>query len=362
MSALALLPWQTPALREALAALTSSAVLVHGEPGGQLPLAIHVAKAWLCEGDAAERGASISTTASAMGAGLPACGRCTSCRLIEAGTHPDLKVVVPEALQATLGWDQGEDDAAADKADGKKRKPSQEIKVDAVRQVVAFSQHTASRGRAKVVVIHPADRMNTVSANTLLKTLEEPPGQVRFLLSAPALDDVLPTVRSRCRAWRLPPPPAEAVLDWLCTEHPGLTAVDARQLLSAAGASPQDATRLLGLGWTAAQWQALPADVSAGRAGAWAQWPLADLLDTLQKLAHDLSCLCVGGPARYFPADALHVQGDLARLTAWAAELRQARRHADHPWNASLKAEALLQQARRALQPVRAGAQKETAG
>ena len=259
-------------------------------------------------------------------------------------------MVVPEALQTILGWDHGDEEAAADKAEAKKRKPSQDIKVEAIRQVVAFCQTTVSREQAKVVLIHPADRMNTVAANTLLKTLEEPPGRVRFLLSCGNLDDVLPTVRSRCQAWRLPLPEPSAALDWLVMSHPGLPPDDARLLLHAAGDSPEGAAQLLALGWTAAVWQRLPQDVAAGVPGLWAEWPLALLVDALQKLCHDLSRVSAGGTPRYFPAPSIRAGGDLARLTAWADELRQARRHADHPWNSPLKVESLLFQARRAVQ------------
>jgi DNA polymerase-3 subunit delta' len=69
--------------------------------------------------------------------------------------------------------------------DGGKRKPSKEIRVDEIRQAIAFAQTTSARGRAKVVVIHPAERMNGVSANALLKTLEEPPGRRAACCRAP---------------------------------------------------------------------------------------------------------------------------------------------------------------------------------
>jgi DNA polymerase-3 subunit delta' len=345
VSALNLLPWQGPALSEALKHLRTSAAVIHGEPGcGQLELAMALAKAWLCEAPRAE------SAQMGSGATAPACGACPSCHLIDQGYHPDLKVIVPEAMQASLGWDHGEDDSSDDKVDGKKRKPSTEIKVEAIRQVVSFSQSTVSRGRAKVVVIHPADRMNTVSANTLLKTLEEPPGHVRFVLSCGALDELLPTVRSRCQAWRLPMPEASQVRDWLQGQGgTRLSESDAELVLAAAGGSPQGAVDLLKMGWSASVWRGVLADIQRGVAGPWAAWPLPKVVDLLQKLCHDLASMAAGAGPRFFPADALSAQGHLERLTAWAIELRKAQRHADHPWNGPLKVEALLYQARRAV-------------
>ncbi len=344
MSALGLLPWQGDLLNDALRQWRSSAVVVHGEPGcGQLELAFAAAKAWLCEGP--DRASTGSLPRQA------ACGHCGSCHLVEAGYHPDLKVVLPEVMLPLMGWDHlvpgGEGEGGEGKSEAKKRKPSTEIKVEAIREVVTFSQSTVSRGQAKVVLIHPAERLNTVAANTLLKTLEEPPGHVRFVLGCGALDELLPTVRSRCQAWHLPLPQGPQVLAWLQEQAVSLPGADAPLLLAAAGGRPQAALELLQLGWTAALWRGLCQQIRQGQVGAWSSWPLPRLTETLQKLCHDLSCVAVGATPRFFPADALGQGGDLTRLTTWAQELRQTQRQANHPWNAPLKIESLLFQARR---------------
>lgn len=342
----ALWPWLQAPLNEALGQLHGHAALLHGPAGvGQFEFALALARSWLCEGHPPRQPGAPA---------LPACGRCAACHLIDAGSHPDLMVVLPEALQATLGWQAGDAEGegggekGADKGSGK-RKPSQEIKVDAIRAVVQFSQHTASRGRAKVVLIHPVERMNTVAANTLLKTLEEPPGQVRFVLSGAALDQLLPTVRSRCQAWQLPTPDPALTTDWLCQTVEKLSATDARILIDAAGGQPLTALEQVSQGLDARQWQRIPQDLIAGQAQALAQWPLPMLIETLQKVCHDLARVAVGGAPRYFPAEALPTDRDLTRLTAWSSELRRASRHADHPWNQALKAESLLLQTRAAL-------------
>lgn len=334
-----MLPWLQQPLTQALAQAHGHATLVHGATGvGQFEFSMALARAWLCE--AQPHGSAFR----------PACGVCGSCHLIDSRSHPDLVVVLPEALQAALGWGaSGDDDEGAAEKSGKSKKPSQDIKVEAIRAVVQFSQQTASRGRAKVVVVHPAERMNVVSSNTLLKTLEEPPGMVRFVISAGSLDEILPTVRSRCQAWRLPMPEQAASVAWLREQVPGLSEADAVVLLQASGGQPLTARDRHALGLDAVRWPQIPRDVAQGLAGAMAGWPLPLVVETLQKLCHDLARMAAGAAPRYFPESSLHRQGDLTRLTAWAGELRKASRHAEHPWNLNLKVESLLQQARLAL-------------
>lgn len=337
----ALWPWLVGPLETALGQLHSHAVLLHGPEGvGQFEFALALARAWLCE-------------ARPMGQGFaPACGQCASCHLIEAGSHPDLMVVLPEALQASLGWQSSaEEGDAAEKSGGKTRKLSQEIKVDAIRAVVQFSQHTASRGRAKVVLVHPAERLNLIASNTLLKTLEEPPGQVRFVLSGAALDQLLATVRSRCQAWRLPMPMPEVAAEWLQTQLDGVSLDDARVLLDAAGGQPLTARDRHQLGLDARHWPQIPKDLLNGAATALTQWPLTLVVETLQKVCHDLACVAAGAAPRYFPAASLPTAPDLNLLTTWAQELRKTSRHAEHPWNQNLKVEALLVQARAVMRP-----------
>lgn len=339
----ALWPWLQAPLASALGQLNSHAVLLHGPEGiGQFEFALALARAWLCEAEA------LPATQPRQ----PACGRCTSCHLIEAGSHPDLMVVLPEALQASLGWQASSEDAeSSDKSSSKTKKLSHEIKVDAIRAVVQFSQHTASRGRAKVVLVHPAERMNLIASNTLLKTLEEPPGQVRFVLSGSALDELLPTVRSRCQAWRLPLPEADVGSQWLQSQLNGLSASDAHVLLDAAGGQPLTARDRQQLGLDARYWPQIPNDLLKGVATALTQWPLALVVETLQKVCHDLACVAAGGGPRYFPAESLPAVPDLDMLTTWAQELRKVSRHAEHPWNQGLKVETLLLQARAVMKP-----------
>ena len=327
-------PWLRHPLAEALNTLSGHATLLHGAPGaGQFELALGVASAWLCES---------RTTSDA-----PACGRCVSCRLIDAGTHPDLMVVLPEALQAELGWQGADGEGSGDEEKSKTRKLSQEIKVEAIRAVVQFAQQTASRGAGKVVIVHPAEQLNLVAANTLLKTLEEPPGNLRFILSSADVDGLLPTVRSRCQAWRVPMPALDVAQAWL--EAQGLTADQAHGLLQATGGQPLTALARHEAGLDARLWAALPKELAAGRSALVQGWPLPLLVDAMQKLCLDLARVKAGAAPQYFPAASLPTAPAQDRLAGWFKDLLKARRQADHPWNQPLKVESLVLQARQAL-------------
>lgn len=323
------LPWLGAPLQEALRTQRGHALLIHGPQGiGQFELALTLAQAWLCETNPKQQ----------------PCGTCASCRLVQAHSHPDLLVLLPEALRESLGWGSAEE---GDDGEGKasKAKPSKEIKVEAVRAAVSFAQSTSARGRRKVVVIHPAERMNAIAANTLLKTLEEPPGAARFVLSCGAPDALLPTIRSRCQAVPLALPPADVASAWLAGQQVAQPDV----LLAAAGGQPLDALEWVREGVDAVTWARLPKQLATGEVGTLASWPLPRLVDALHKLCHDAMCLACGAPPRYFPLASLPTGAALPALVAWSRALRQTVRHAEHPWNLPVMVESLVLQAQQAL-------------
>lgn len=324
------LPWLGVPLQQALRTQRGHALLVHGAPGtGQFEMALCLAQAWLCEGDASAQ----------------PCGTCASCHLVQAHSHPDLLVMLPEALRAALGWGEADEGDEGEGGKSSKAKPSKEIKVEAVRTAVSFAQSTSARGRCKVVLVHPAERMNAIAANTLLKTLEEPPGIARFVLSCGAPDALLPTIRSRCQAVALGLPPADAASRWLAAHKVAQPEV----MLAAAGGQPLEALEWVNEGVDAVTWMRLPRQVAAGEAGSLAAWPLPRLLDALQKLCHDAMSLACGAAPRYFPVASLPTGAALPALAAWSKALRDTQRHAEHPWNMPVMVESLVLQARQAL-------------
>lgn len=322
-------PW-IAAQRTQLLTQRGHAWLLHGPSGlGQFTLAMELARAWLCEEPGADG----------------ACGQCTSCHAIDVHAHADLAVLMPETDLLARGWPLPEK-AQAD-IDDKKRKPSREIRVDAMRGTVEFAQRTSARGRGKVVLVYPAEQMNAIAANALLKTLEEPAGDTRFVLATEAAHALLPTIRSRCMAHALHWPSKEQVLQWLAEQ--GVAADVASVLLRAAGGRPDDALALARAGTSPAAWAAFPKAVLRGEVRAVEGWNPADAIAALQKLCHDLQVASAGAVPRYFEAADLPVPPSLVALARWSKELAQAARTADHPFMAALMLEALVAQARNVL-------------
>jgi DNA polymerase-3 subunit delta' len=181
------------------------ALLLSGPAGlGKLAFARRLAQALLCE---------------RPDAGGDACDRCRGCRLFRAGSHPDCNVARPAE-------------------EGKV------IKVDQIRDLGAFLGHTAQYGGYKIALLEPADRLNANAANSLLKTLEEPPGASLLLLVTAQPARLPATVRSRCQRVSFTPPSLEVAVPWLATRVTG--GLDPETLLHVAGGAPRVALAYAG--------------------------------------------------------------------------------------------------------------------
>ena len=322
-------PWIDVQSR-ALLAQRGHAWLLHGASGlGQYDLALGLVQAWLCDRPT-EQGA---------------CGGCGSCHQIEVRAHTDLCVLMPETALMALGWPLGE--KAQAEIDDKKRKPSREIRVDAMRDAVEFAQRTSGRGRGKAVLVYPAERMNNVTANALLKTLEEPPGDVRFVLATEAAHLLLPTIRSRCLGHVMHWPEPAAALAWLQSQ--GVAGAAAGALLRAAGGRPEGALRLHEAGLDAKTWSSLPQAWRRGDVAPVSGWGPAQVVEAMQKLCHDLLVRDAGSQPRFFENDDLPPVKSTAALHRWSRGLARTARTAEHPFNAGLMLEALVSEARSAL-------------
>jgi DNA polymerase-3 subunit delta' len=330
MSAVLNAPWITRQATDLLAQ-RGHAWLLQGPSGlGQYELALALVSAWLCEKPTAQG----------------ACGNCPSCHAVAVHTHADLAVLMPETVMIELGWPLSE--KAQDEIDKKTRKPSKEIRVDAMRDAVEFTQRTDARGRGKAVLVYPAERMNTITANALLKTLEEPPGDVRFVLATEAAHMLLPTIRSRCLAHTMKWPEADEALTWLSGQ--GVPAPVAQSLLRSAGGRPTDVLRQVEAGLSPEWWAALPKAMRGGDARHLANLTPAQAIDALQNLCHDLVLRQSGAAPRFFDATQLPASNaSLSVLTDWFKRLMTSARTAEHPFNTGLMLEALTADAQQSL-------------
>ncbi|MFZ3558371.1 DNA polymerase III subunit delta' [Streptomyces sp. BH055] len=161
------------------------------------PAASKMTHAWLFTGPP---GAGRETAARAFAAalqcvspdralgGAPGCGFCDGCHTALLGTHADVSTV------AAVG---------------------SEILVKDMRDTVRKSYTAPAVGRWQVILVEDAERLNEKSANAVLKAVEEPAPRTVWLLCAPSVEDVLPTIRSRCRLLTLSTPAVSAVADML---------------------------------------------------------------------------------------------------------------------------------------------------
>ena len=323
--------------RAHLLAQRGHAWLLQGPSGlGQYELGLGLAQAWLCEHPT----------------DLGACGVCGSCHLVDTRAHPDLVVLMPETVMLERGWPLSE--TAQKDIDDKKRKPSKEIRVEAMRDMVAFAQRTSARGRGTAVLVYPAERMNHVTANALLKTLEEPAGDTRFVLASEATHQLLPTIRSRCQTHVMTWPAPSEALDWLMARAreegaKDASAEQARVWMMAAGGRPDDALAWGRLGLVDARWNELPRALARGDWALLSDWPAAQQLELLQKLCHDLMSVAAGAAPRFFPRDSLPPAPRWTALARWSRDLMQAGRTVEHPYNAGLMQEAWVAATRQAL-------------
>ena len=145
--------------------------------------------AWIFTGPP---GSGRSSAAVAFAAALVCpqggCGTCQECRSAQTSGHPDVEIIRTEGLS---------------------------IKIDEIRELLTRTSWAPSMGGWRVVVMEDADRMTESAANALLKAIEEPGARTVWLLCAPTLHDILPTIRSRCRHLQLRTPSTQDVTEVL---------------------------------------------------------------------------------------------------------------------------------------------------
>jgi DNA polymerase III subunit delta' len=147
--------------------------------------------AWLFTGPPGS-GRSVAARAFAAALQCPngGDGTCHACRTVLAGTHADVNIIVPDGLS---------------------------IGAKEAREIVTGASRAPSQGRWQIILVEDADRMTEQAANAVLKMIEEPPARTVVMLCVPSLhpDDVLVTIRSRCRLVSLRTPTVDAIADVL---------------------------------------------------------------------------------------------------------------------------------------------------
>jgi DNA polymerase-3 subunit delta' len=210
-----------------------------------------------------------------------ACGRCPSCARIAKGEHSDVRLLSPEGRGGQL-------------------------RAEGVREAAAEVPFRPFEGRRRVVILADAERMNPTTANTLLKTLEEPPPWATLILVTANEAALLPTILSRCQTFRFSPLAPEELETLLVTRH--AFAPDRAALLAAiAGGGIARALELAEEPLDELRRQALSiASYAVERAKAEELVPLADglskdarlmlLLEVLLSILRDLTAKRAGAP------------------------------------------------------------------
>ena len=343
------LPWQQVAFTQWIERQHSerpahASLLIAPEDTGGEQLVEAMAAAMLCESPTPEH---------------YACGTCGSCQLIAAFSHPDYRLLRPSML-----------DMAHPIEEMRPEKPSKEITIDQVRALDNMVNQTSHRGGKRVVVVYPAHKLNRNAANALLKTLEEPPANTLFILLAHDVQQLIPTIVSRCQLISTGTPSTEAAVAYLnklesnprwaeyIQQENGAVMRVANLVKTDYFSIEKNFIEQLARGKnldaiaTATAFEKHIKDADKARlAGAPKTIDMATLITWLQRWAYDLIlCAQQGGAPRYYAP----YQDAMTKITAntpasftiqlhaWQAKLTRERRIADHPLNVRSWVEKLL--------------------
>lgn len=360
-------PWLEPIWDAIDLAALPNAILIHGQSGiGKFPFSVELAKALLCEDK--------SSTDKP-------CNHCEACHWFSSGNHPDFIALVPETHRKLLPHGEFEVDTDAPKkakqnlvdsdGDAGDKKEKKNISIEETRSAIEGLSIGSHRGGHRVILIYPLETLRSDAANTLLKSLEEPPENTIFILLADRLDRVLPTIRSRCRLISAPRPDRQAGLEWLEQQLKSVPALktniaDVQSIFDEQGGAPyavldsliarhyQDDKDELAMAIVASRH--LLQSLSQGKNIHWldtaekiqkARYSI--LLATMQRWVSDLQSITQSGNARFYPKHeatmkTLAQQIRLPKLLRFWKSLILARRHENHPLASRIQLEALLSQ------------------
>lgn len=278
-----------------------------------------------------------------------ACGKCLACNWYEQGNHPDFRLLQPDALAEEGEGEEG------------KKKASQQITIDQIRELDDFFNVGTHRAGLRIVVVNPTESMNRNAANALLKTLEEPSPNTLFLLISNEPLKLLPTIRSRCQVVPVGLPRSKSAEAFVSAAG----VADAARWLALAGGSPGLAIEMANsgkAGWLEALVKRLSVERGPDPIATAAELeklvkeskgklPLKAIVEAMQKWLVDLTLATNAMPVRYF----LPQQGTISGLAAMIPPARLLpayralllrRREAEQPLNARLFFEGLFMEYR----------------
>jgi DNA polymerase-3 subunit delta' len=341
-----------------------NAILLHGQSGiGKFAFSIELAKALLCEASSAHK----------------PCNQCEACHWFDTGNHPDFIYLVPETHRKLLPHADYEGDespkrgkaARDDDSEAGEKKEKKNISIEETRHAIENLSIGSHRGGNRVILIYPLEMLRSDSANTLLKSLEEPPVNTIFILLADRVDRVLPTIRSRCRLLTAPRPEREEGLMWLKSQLNTLSGlkisdVDIETIYDEQGGAPFSVLDSIIARHNKDDKDELSISIQASRyllqsmaQGFRINWldtaekihkaQYAFLLASMQRWVSDLQSVAQGGSPRYYPKHLSTLQGlskiaNIQKILQFWKSLVQARRHENHPLANRIQLEALLSQ------------------
>lgn len=332
--------WQKPLWRQLLGDpenLPHAMIMAGAEGLGKLAFAQALAARLLCQ----QLGLSSSPDR------MP-CGQCTSCTWLAAGNHPDFRLIQPDDEEEEEG------NESARPATNRRKQGAGPIKVQQIRALTDFvfiGSHAQGR---RIAILSPAEAMTPAAANSLLKILEEPPLGVYFILIVSSWQQLLPTIRSRCRKISFGRPDHDLAQQWLTKEG----VKSASELLQLVGGAP-----LLAANWAeqgrletyrkTIEALADQADDPVAMAIKWGAlikneqgFDLPQLVEAVQKWLFDLLLLKSTGDLRYHGAwrkklEVLAARVSETGLLSCYQDLLKIRAVARHPLNAQLFLEDL---------------------
>ncbi len=273
---------------------------------------------------------------------LAACGKCQGCLWFANGSHPDFRLLEP-AVYSEHAEETDDDEKTRDT----EKKSGNQISIEQIRELYHFVNLTSHRHGYKVILIHPAEAMNTNAANAVLKTLEEPPSNTLFILVSHKPQRLLPTIVSRCRSVAMPVPDRDSALKWLSAQNVSEPDI----VLAQVGYSPLAALEI-SKSENQEQRKEFLQLISSSKlnplslAESAQQYPLSDIINWLQKWICDLTYCKFTGKVHYhldFKEILYKLSGsaDALGLVRYYRDLLAAQRAVQHPLNSRLVLEQL---------------------